>query len=188
MRANCVARIGTHSVGDWRQAEDETLICRAAVVVCATAQPLPIADANRRPIVIVVDDNLGFAENVAEIFCLQGFRSEIFESAEEALPRVFAQEVTGIVTDYRLPGLSGVDLVRRVRGQRAQVRAVVMSAEATEATVAAAREAGANGFLSKPLDFPFLIRLFQTTEPIPHWLENDPATLFKRGESVPRGD
>ena len=52
-----------------------------------------------------------------------------------------------LVTDYRLPGMTGAELVREIRQTRG-VRAVVISAYTDEHTIAAARKAGADFFPS----------------------------------------
>ncbi|HXT99399.1 MAG TPA: response regulator [Polyangia bacterium] len=101
--------------------------------------------------VLVVDDNQDLAENIAEILTLHGFTATIAASAEEALPKALPDGPTVVVTDYRLPGMTGAELVQRIREQRHTVRAVVISAYTDDNTVAAAKAAGA-AFLSKPVD------------------------------------
>jgi DNA-binding response OmpR family regulator len=108
--------------------------------------------------VLVVDDNQDLAENIAEILTLRGFAPTIASSAEEALPKALPDGPSLVVTDYRLPGMTGAELVRRIRAQRGTVRAVVISAYTDDNTVAAAREAGAD-FLSKPVDLSALSSL-----------------------------
>ncbi len=56
--------------------------------------------------VVIVDDNLALAENIAEILILEGFPCEVLGSAEEALPTALGEGVAIVVTDYRLPWLS----------------------------------------------------------------------------------
>lgn len=108
--------------------------------------------------VLVVDDNQDLAENIAEILSLRGLTVLIAASAEEALPKALPEGPALLVTDFRLPGINGAELVRQVRARREGVRAVVISAYTDDATVAAAREAGAD-FLSKPVDFEALSRI-----------------------------
>jgi CheY-like chemotaxis protein len=115
-------------------------------------------------LVLVVDDNVAFAENVAEILELDGYATAVAASAEEALPRALAGDVRVLVTDYRLPGLTGAELVALVRRQRGNVRAVVMSAFTDPGTVRAVRESDAHGFLPKPIDFSLLGRLIRGRE------------------------
>jgi two-component system, response regulator PdtaR len=108
--------------------------------------------------VLIVDDNQDLAENIAEILSMKGFATEIATSAEEALPKVLPDGPGILVTDYRLPGMSGAELVHAVRQTRQAVRAVVISAYTDERTILAARGAGAD-FLPKPVDLASLSRL-----------------------------
>ena len=109
--------------------------------------------------VLVVDDNLEYAQNIAEILQIIGnCATEVFTTAEEALPVALDPRITLVVTDYRLPGMNGVELVRRVLSERDDVKAVVISAYADDSAVLAARQLGAM-FLNKPVDFTELGRL-----------------------------
>jgi DNA-binding NtrC family response regulator len=112
--------------------------------------------------VLVVDDNLEYAQNIAEILAIGGCRTEIFTTAEDALAAARDPRVTIVVTDYRLPGMNGVELVRRILSERDDVRAVVISAYADDSAVLAARQLGAV-FLPKPIDFTALGRLVHAT-------------------------
>jgi DNA-binding response OmpR family regulator len=105
--------------------------------------------------VLIVDDNLELAENIAEILTFEGYLTEVSGSAEEALPNALRAEVGIVVTDYRLPGMTGADFIKRLRQHRKHLHAVVISAYTDERTVSAAREVGAR-FLSKPVDFALL--------------------------------
>lgn len=119
-------------------------------------------DVEAKTNVLVVDDNQDLAENIAEILMLHGFAATIAGSAEEALPKALPDGPNLLVTDYRLPGMTGAELVRRIRAKRASVRAVVISAYTDDGTVKAAREAGAE-FLSKPVDLGALSNLLTAT-------------------------
>jgi DNA-binding response OmpR family regulator len=108
--------------------------------------------------VLVVDDNQDLAENIAEILSLQGFEALIAASAEEALPKALPDGPTLLVTDFRLPGMTGAELVRLIRARRVGVRAIVISAYTDDLTITAAKDAGAD-FLPKPVDVGALSRL-----------------------------
>jgi DNA-binding NtrC family response regulator len=108
--------------------------------------------------VLVVDDNVEYAQNIAEILAIGGYATEVFATAEEALPVALAPLVTAVITDYRLPGMDGIELVRRILSERTGVKAVVISAYADDHAVDTARLLGAN-FLPKPVDVGALERL-----------------------------
>ena len=62
--------------------------------------------------ILIVDDSVGLAENIAEILELDGHVPIVAASAEEALANTEPPPPEVIVTDYRLPGLSGAARVR----------------------------------------------------------------------------
>jgi DNA-binding response OmpR family regulator len=105
--------------------------------------------------VLVVDDNLALAENIAEILELEGYVTQVAASAEEAVAKASPLPPEVVVTDYRLPDTNGADLLRRLRGMGFRVCAIVISAHTDELTVADARSAGAR-FVPKPVDFTLL--------------------------------
>ena len=110
--------------------------------------------------VLVVDDNVEYAQNIAEILAIGGCETEVYASAEEALLVALAPQIRAVITDYRLPGMNGIELVRRILSERAGVQAIVISAYADDIAVDAARMLGAN-FLPKPVDVAALERLIR---------------------------
>lgn len=107
--------------------------------------------------VLIVDDNLNLAENIAEILQIDGHTTRVAGSAEEALPRSSEAEPDVVVADYRLPGINGAAFIKQFLVTRAHVRAMVISAHTDATTLDAATDAGA-AFMAKPLDFELLGR------------------------------
>ena len=109
--------------------------------------------------VLIVDDNVDLAENIAEILQIDGHVTEVAASAEAALLAVeLGPDV--VVTDYRLPGISGAEFLTRLQRQGFRVVAVVISAYTDDDTVKEARDAGAT-FMAKPIDFELLSRVIR---------------------------
>lgn len=106
---------------------------------------------------VIVDDNRELAENIAEILEINGHHARIFQSAEEALPVALSPRVSALITDYRLPGMNGIDLIATILRVRS-VPAIVMSAYTDDRIQDAARALGAE-FFSKPIDIVRLNRL-----------------------------
>ena len=114
--------------------------------------------------VLIVDDNVGLAENIAEILGFDGHSTVVAASAEEAMAIALASDPEVLVTDYRLPGINGADLVKLFWKMRTPVCAVVISAYTDERTMSEATEAGAT-FVSKPVDFGLLSQLVRAAAP-----------------------
>lgn len=117
--------------------------------------------------VLIVDDNVSLAENIAEILQIYGHTTRVAGCAEEAFPAGREDQPDIVVTDYRLPGISGPAFVKQFLATHAGVRAMVISAYTDANTIDAAADAGA-AFMAKPLDFA---RLGQ-------WVGEGPASPF----------
>lgn len=70
-------------------------------------------------------------------------------SGDEALARVRANDYDVAVLDLSMPGLSGIDLVRRVKLEKPALRVLVLSMHAEQQYAARALRAGASGYLTK---------------------------------------
>ena len=111
--------------------------------------------------VLIVDDNVEMAENIAEILQMDGHSTEVAESAEEALPKAVLSQPDVLLTDYRLPGMNGAEFVRQFCGSRERVLAIVMSAYTDEMTIRNAKESGAS-FMAKPVNYKLLAHWVRT--------------------------
>jgi DNA-binding NtrC family response regulator len=111
--------------------------------------------------ILVVDDNVPMAENVAEVLEISGYRARVARSAEEALA-VFDREVGAVITDFRMANQNGAELIAELRRRGSRIPALVMSAYTDEATVDACTNAGAFAVLPKPIVFDHLLALVAT--------------------------
>ena len=78
-------------------------------------------------------------------------------SAEQALEIVGGRDWDLIVTDIDLPGIDGLELVRRVKRERPQLATLILSGHSSFDYAVAAMRAGADDYMTKPFDPPALI-------------------------------
>ncbi|MGE0161394.1 MAG: sigma-54-dependent transcriptional regulator [Gemmatimonadales bacterium] len=104
------------------------------------------------PRILVVDDDVDGLEVLKTRLAHAGYDVDVAESAEKALAKVKAFDPGLIVTDVRMPGMSGLDLLERVRASMEGVEVVVMTAHDDMQTAVSAMKAGAFDFLVKPVD------------------------------------
>jgi two-component system, NtrC family, response regulator AtoC len=102
--------------------------------------------------ILVVDDDTDALEVYKTRLTHSGFEVETVDSAEKALARVKAFDPGLIVTDVRMSGMTGLDLLERVRDAMEGVHVVVMTAHDDMETAVTAMKSGAFDFLVKPVD------------------------------------
>lgn len=108
-------------------------------------------------ILIVDDDNLS-REFLAEAVSSLGLQADAVASGREALERLDTKDFDLVLTDLRMPGMDGIELIQAMQLRFSEVPAVLVTAHGTiEATVQAMR-LGARDFLVKPVS-PDTIRL-----------------------------
>jgi FixJ family two-component response regulator len=107
---------------------------------------LPERDA----IIVVVDDDVSVREALGSLIRSAGLRVETFASAQEFLARPRADVPSCLVLDVRLPGLSGLDLQKRMAEVNLEIPIVFITGHGDVPTSVQAMKAGALEFLTKP--------------------------------------
>ena len=101
--------------------------------------------------ILIVDDEEGLREALAEKLRHEGHEVEEADSAESALSRLSKFGPQLILTDLRMPGMSGLELTERVREGMPEVEVVVMTGHEDMSSAVAAMKAGAFDYLVKPV-------------------------------------
>ena len=104
------------------------------------------------PAVLVVDDNVEHAEDLAEVLALEGLDVDYAAGGRAAIERLAARHYDLVVTDMRMPEVSGLDLLSHVKSTRPSAPVVVMTAFTREERLDEARARGAVAVFEKPID------------------------------------
>ena len=99
---------------------------------------------------LVVDDNQAFAENLAEILSDTGAEVEIATSGEAALHRVERARFDVVISDIRMPHMSGAELLRSLRRIQPGLPTIVITAYTNANDIQMALEEGTLAVLPKP--------------------------------------
>jgi len=102
--------------------------------------------------VLVVDDEKNMQTVMRMVLEEAGHRVLLAERAEEALSQIQNPNVDVIVTDLRMPGMSGEEFVRRAREDRPDVPVVVVTAHGTIRSAVERLREGASDYLTKPFE------------------------------------
>jgi signal transduction histidine kinase/CheY-like chemotaxis protein len=110
------------------------------------------------PRVLVVDDDAFVARSLRDLLTVRGFPALSAESGEEALDLLGREPVDLVITDVRLPGMSGIEACARIRERWGlSLPVILLTAYGDADAVQRGYDAGADDFLEKPVDTPSLI-------------------------------
>ncbi len=107
--------------------------------------------------VLMVDDEEDFVKTLAERMQMRDLDSDVALSGEAALQIVEDQVPDVMVLDLKMPGIDGMEVLRRVRKAYPQVQVVILTGHGSEKDEAEARRLGAFAYLQKPVDIEKLI-------------------------------
>jgi FixJ family two-component response regulator len=105
---------------------------------------------SEHPIVAVVDDDESVRESLPDLIREFGFAAHAFSSAEAFLASDIVSQTRCLVLDIAMPGMSGLDLQRELKGRETEIPIIFITAQKEEALRERAFEQGAAGFLLKP--------------------------------------
>jgi FixJ family two-component response regulator len=119
--------------------------------------PLP-----KLPAIAVIDDDASVRVSTSSLVRSHGYVVHAFASAEEFLQSDRLTEMSCVISDVRMPGMSGVELQSHLISRGHHLPFIFVTAFPEEANYARAMEAGAIGFLTKPFDGLSLISSLHT--------------------------
>jgi len=109
-------------------------------------------------IVHVIDDDEALRESLAFLLRTADIETKSYASAAAFLDALPLQGLTCIITDVRMPGLSGIDLLRRVKELGIEVPVIVITGHGDVPLAVEAMRFGAVDFLEKPFDDEILLQ------------------------------
>ncbi len=131
--------------------------------------------------ILVVEDEQHLADGLRFNLEAESYDAEVVDTGEAALDRLFGDgdPVDLVVLDVMLPGLSGFDVVRRLRDSGRYIPVLLLTARGHAADVVRGFEAGADDYLPKPFDLSVLIARITALLRRQAW--------GRRGEALPEG-
>ena len=112
----------------------------------------------KKPTVLIVDDEQEILNLLKQVVELENFNALTSLSAEDALKVVEKKKVDAIVTDINFPGMTGVELMKIIKGQYDTIPVILITGFSNRYTPKFAIEAGADGFFNKPFKNADLVR------------------------------
>jgi len=102
--------------------------------------------------IVVIDDEKNIREGLGAALELDGYSVLLAESGERGLELVTTLDVDLVITDLRMPGISGEEVLRKVTADSPGIPVIVLTGHGTVETAVEAMRCGAYDFLTKPLN------------------------------------
>jgi DNA-binding NtrC family response regulator len=108
----------------------------------------------RTPVeVMVVDDEPTVGERLKDHLGRKGFAVEVFTESQKAIDRLTEKHFDVVITDLRMEGPSGLDVLQYVRGRRFSTQVIIITGYGSMETARHAEYTGAFDFINKPFNF-----------------------------------
>ncbi len=107
----------------------------------------------------VIDDDQSIRWVLERALQQEGIAVRTFESAENVLANLSHQQPDAIITDIRMPGIGGLDLLESIRARFPELPIIIMTAHSDLESAVAAYRGGAFEYLPKPFDVDDAVRL-----------------------------
>jgi two-component system response regulator RegA len=114
-----------------------------------------------KPAVLIIDDDEVFRTRLHRAFELRGWEAHAAASGKEALVRAHESGPDLAIVDLRMPGESGLDVVKDLREWDSTVSIIVLTGYGSIATALEAVRRGADHYLSKPVDVDQILAAFE---------------------------
>ena len=101
--------------------------------------------------ILIVDDESGIRSSLKGVLSDEGYSVEAAATGEECLERLGGGDFDLVLLDVWLPGIDGIETLRRVQERLSPPPVIMISGHATIATAVSATKLGAYDFLEKPL-------------------------------------
>jgi two-component system response regulator FixJ len=113
------------------------------------------------PGIYVVDDDDAMRDSLAFLLAAAGFSVEVFESASSFLEVLARVQAGCLITDIRMPGMDGLELLKHVKRERPLLAVIMMTGHGDVPLAVEAMKLGANDFIEKPFEDQRLVDIIR---------------------------
>src|SRR6266566_630796 len=111
--------------------------------------------------ILLIEDDPGIVMTLRRVLTGEGHETLVETRGDSGLIRARGEEFDVVLTDMKLPGLNGLELVRELHGTKPRLPIILITAHGTTETAIEATKAGAYDYLLKPFEIPGLIELVE---------------------------
>lgn len=121
----------------------------------------PIDDFEQPSKILLVDDEREFVHTLSERLQARNLEAAVVYDGEEALSFVASDEPEVMVLDLKMPGIDGIEVLRRVKGSHPHVEVIILTGHGSKKEEDLAMQLGAFAYLRKPVDIELLTKTMQ---------------------------
>jgi DNA-binding NtrC family response regulator len=130
--------------------------------------------------ILLIDDDAGIVDTLARVMTDEGYEVTVERRGDDGFNRAAKDNFNAVVTDLKMPGLGGLDLVRQLHAARPRLPIILITAFGTTQTAIEATKFGAYDYLLKPFEIPQLLDLIHRAVDC-NRLMSEPVTLGEPG-------
>lgn len=108
--------------------------------------------ANNKGTILLVDDEANILKVLSAILKKNGYDVCTSRTAEEAMDRIIKMPLDAVITDFKLPGMNGAELLQAVQDKGLHVPVIMLTAHGTIERAVEAMKSGAFNYLAKPVN------------------------------------
>src|ERR1700722_15110273 len=117
-----------------------------------------MSEITKNGVIAIVDDDEPLREALGSVLKAAGFQTDSFATAEEFLDFGSRQNISCLLLDVRLPGMSGIELQKRLSEEQSEIPIIFVTAHGDAALGDSLMKSGAAGFLNKPVRSDALLK------------------------------
>jgi two-component system response regulator FixJ len=106
----------------------------------------------------IIDDDAAMRDSLAFLLDVNGYTAKAYETANDFLKDAAAQTSSCVISDIRMPGMNGIELVRKLRSEGTGCPVILITGHGDVALAVEAMKAGASDFIEKPFDDTELLK------------------------------
>jgi nitrogen regulation protein NR(I) len=111
--------------------------------------------------ILLVEDDQAIVTTLRRVLADEGYAVEVEAGGTDGLTRATSGTFDAVITDYKLPGMNGLELIRELHAARPRLPILMMTAHGTTETAIEAIQAGAYDYILKPFDIPELLSMVE---------------------------
>ncbi len=114
--------------------------------------------------ILIVDDETKIANVLSERMEIRGFETTPVYTGEDALGMLQKDTFSGMILDLRLPGIDGIEVLRRAREDFPDLKIIILSGHASDYDFQTCLDLGAVACFQKPANISEIVKSFKTPE------------------------